>query len=486
MGSTTGFISGINYGALANNPARVQAFASLLPLRNAYGNSGAAFLDEAAPAAISQLHVELQAMFAAMGGSGEVVPGSVVIAPVTPTTTRVVGVRGQVANVNTASITYGIASAGNVGPYTRVECESADWSGPDGIVNPTPVFGGFFFGPADFNQVAQTVDFAIRYGGATYSMAGTASVAPGSSQEGTPVTVTIPPNTKFLRRMGVVIASGERLYPQAGLLAAIGDYTVQSNAGVSQVATNAPIAIPAGGVAENAAYGTMLVPLYLKSTQAFTMPSIGILGDSIADANGLEPDTGPDAWGAKGYISKALDLFAVGPLSRVKFTRTGQTARNMALTTTHWAAACANLTHLICNLGINDVLQTPGTNFTLAVIKANLTIIWAAARAANPTMKLYQCLLGPSTSDANGLANPATRFGPGEDRDLLNTWILAQVGVLIDDTFNPNTVMASGGNPNVFATGITGDGLHILPAKVGQVAVSLATWLSSRLSLTLA
>lgn len=70
MASSAGIQPIIDYGALADDDARVQALLDLIPNPDSTSSSGATagggFLDEISPAAAVQLRVELTALLAAV------------------------------------------------------------------------------------------------------------------------------------------------------------------------------------------------------------------------------------------------------------------------------------------------------------------------------------------------------------------------------------------------------------------------------------
>lgn len=164
----------------------------------------------------------------------------------------------------------------------------------------------------------------------------------------------------------------------------------------------------------------------------------------------------------------------------------------------------------LTSAGTTTCTATVGSNPDLPVNGSSITIVGAAPSAYSGTFTVTSVNTGtnqftytagsipgssPATVSANAVITwhdgfisqtyqrPVDGFEPGGLlRDAINTWIIAQVGTLIDGYFDPNPYIedATGGTPTgKFRTdgsaARTADGLHPNATGAGEVAAGIAS-----------
>lgn len=277
--------------------------------------------------------------------------------------------------------------------------------------------------------------------------------------------------TEVTMSVGQQVPVGYLRYPSGNTVETIPQSTGQA----SQLNGIGVMPITGGYTHGGYGYGPIAV---VGDVDVYT-PSVLIFGDSIGDGNGYHT-AGND--GEQGFIALGLANAGVG---HCKATR----GSNRAVYSTpslspNQFALCRYATHLIDNLGTNDIFNTR----TLAQIQADLLAIWAGARAVNPNIKIHRVLILPRTSSTDSWATTANQtplagFAVGGIRDQLNAWLYAKVADgTIDGIINTLPDCESPTTPGVWAPSLTGDGTHPLStthvtmaARVQSVAESWRT-----------
>lgn len=275
-------------------------------------------------------------------------------------------------------------------------------------------------------------------------------------------------------------ASATQYLPYSDRASASGDSVYFSAAAASQVPGTGSMTLPSGGASRTDGPSVAAV----LGVPAAPMASVIILGDSIFDGVG---DTG-DASGNWGYAARGLWSVNGYPVPWVKQTVTGDLlSKNTLATGSRKRCLWPYATHLLCNLGWNDI----NTGATLATLQGYLMDIWRSAkRTVGPygkPMHVTQALITPGTTSSDAFATAAnqthrTGFAPGGIRDQLNIWILSQVGQgLLDATINPNSSFEDTGNPGKWAVNgtanyATTDGIHPSAALHTNAAAVVNAW----------
>lgn len=285
--------------------------------------------------------------------------------------------------------------------------------------------------------------------------------------------------TKFWSRQACSVSVDTLFIPASGQPTTATDTGFISPATVSQVPATGNMTVPSGGTA----FGGNLPIIVGIPTKP--MVSVCILGDSIATGTG---DTVDNASGAIGYPARGLvsvhgfsmpwlwetvgsDLFSENLLTNAPLKR----------------ALWQYVTHLICELGTNDIAAAT----SLATMQGYATGIWQAAkRVIGPYGKpltVAQCLMTPRTTSTDSWATaanqtPVAGFAVGGVRDQFNAWVKTQVGGgLLDAFVDPNQYVEDPAVPGVWLTNGTPnvptiDGLHPTQAYHILAAQAVNTW----------
>ncbi len=281
-------------------------------------------------------------------------------------------------------------------------------------------------------------------------------------------------------RLSCNVSAVNQFLPYADKASATGDNVYFSAASTSQVGGTGAMSLPSGGASRtdgpsvNAILGVPAAP----------MASVILLGDSIFDGTG---DTG-DGNGNWGFGTRGLWSVNNYPVPWAKQTVSGDLlVKNYSTAASRKRALWPYATHLLCNLGWNDI----NTGATLANLQTYLTDIWRAAkRTVGPygkPLNVTHCLIGPGNTSTDAFATAAnqthrTGFAPGSIRDQLNAWILSQVGQgLLDAAINPNTAWEDAANAGKWVTTgaanyATSDGIHPSAALHISAAGAVNVW----------
>jgi lysophospholipase L1-like esterase len=259
---------------------------------------------------------------------------------------------------------------------------------------------------------------------------------------------TIPAGTTIYIHDSVLVTSGQLIPVPSAYTPSAGEASVQNNNASSQVMTTG---IPTGTEVN------LQSPL-IGVLGKFTSPevSIAIMGDSIADfsldanSSGINGTSGGimvrSMWGVNGR--------------NIPWVNLARSSSNMATASANMARRLKMLayaTHLVSEGGTNDLAA--GT--TPAVTQTALQAIWGVAKQLGIS-RVAQMKILARTDSTN--ATPIANFGIGQNRDTLNTALIANVGSNgLDEILDVPSVLDSGA---LWAnSAYTTDGIH--PANSG-------------------
>ncbi len=289
--------------------------------------------------------------------------------------------------------------------------------------------------------------------------------------------------------LGISTAAGETLYVQLSSYVNSGETWPASQLSGSNsaqyvstlAAASSQVGTPGAFSAASRAAGYTYSATALIGIPDKPIPSVAILGDSIADGAG-ETGTGDNngnyGWVCRGLWNVGSDNSAI-PYMRL--TRAGDGAlsyfqgkgqRRLAL--------LRYVSHVIVQLGVNDAAGND-----LSACQARLQFLWTACKTRGK--KVYQCLLTPYTTSTDSFATaanqtPVTAFAVGGVRDQLNSWIISQVGQgLLDGVINPNPYVEDANSPgkwisNGTANYATSDGIHPSSTLHALAAQAVNQW----------
>jgi lysophospholipase L1-like esterase len=287
-----------------------------------------------------------------------------------------------------------------------------------------------------------------------------------------PIGVIFPANTIFAVRSEVTVSSGEQ-FPVQSLIHASPIYEGSADifSGENFVRSTGPSVVyntgfisgtPTRGVGPYAIIGKPLE----------TTPAVVIYGDSIADGSG-DNTTDDIIAGELVGMSRGLVIQSTDPgiiIPYVKLTKTGD---SLNFATTLYGAdnsrtwvAFQWATHVICNLGNNDI-----SGGQLATIQNKLIYLWEQIRRAG--CLAYHVTFFPRTTGTFTTPEGQTiaeNYGVGETRDQLNDWLrneAVQAGYL-DGVIDPQSVIEDPDNHGKWISSpqMTADGTH--PTATGH------------------
>lgn len=233
-----------------------------------------------------------------------------------------------------------------------------------------------------------TYKVAIEYPVGTFTLVPFSGATLGTAADGATlisdaVSVTIPRGAKFFIRQLIDSAGLIVYYSHSGLTnlgTALGEGAEFAVSGITDKVTSGTV---------TAATATNVYPIAIIATTS--RPSIMFIGDSReagqGDTMGVDGNTGH---GPRTIGHKYAYGGSMGPGDRAAFFVASGTKR---------LALVPYASHIICNLGINDL---NGGAASAAATLISLQSIWASVATAKQTQaKLYQCTLEPWTTSAD-------------------------------------------------------------------------------------
>lgn len=269
---------------------------------------------------------------------------------------------------------------------------------------------GNFTGPTDgvnaINIKATIESPAATFHTVTFGGLKTAILDAGGYLVSDPIPIDVVALTNFWVRTFVSVGSAGQKWPLGQLFAsAYGDGTNVSEGAAASDKTSTGT-ITAANVWSFGPYAVIG-----NVTDANKVPSVLIVGDSIADGTG---DT--SGLQERGFIPRALNQTRPW----VKVSAAGEGAQQWATMATRKQrmAAAAGCSSAICEYGINDL----GSR-TLAQIKTDLITCWNVIAARG--VAVWQTTITPKTTSSDSWATTAnqTPFSGDSDRVLLNNWL---------------------------------------------------------------
>lgn len=313
-------------------------------------------------------------------------------------------------------------------------------------------------GDNDIVVAASCEPVAGTYVQAFFNGASSITIKPGGYAITDPIGVDIAPGAFFWSKTYVTATGTWPLTRGTGASSTGGEGCSSSNGEASKLAAT-QANFTAGCYAPCAILGTV----------SDYVPTVGIISDSIDDAQSYDSTPG-DGTGNYGVCARALKNYVgVIKLARVSYQASFVVASGSRI----WSLVDrANLSTIICGLGVNDV--TAGR--TLAQIKADLMAIWTAADRRG--IAVFQKTITPVTTSSDTWKTVAnqTPHATNGIRTALNDYIRTgpvlpsgrSVGVLdvadIVETSRNSGVWHGDENFGVQTKLFTEDGTH--PAKV--------------------
>lgn len=169
--------------------------------------------------------------------------------------------------------------------------------------------------------------------------------------------------------------------------------------------------------------GYQFGPVSVTGRQRSNGIAVGILGDSIGSGAG---DTNAAVIGYAGFLERGL----MKTVPWVSLTRAGFRGVYIASDQSRSSGIIgrevggANITTLICQLGVNDIFAQ---NSTLAQLQANFIAIWTNFYTRG--VRVYQTTITPDTTSTDGFTSTAnqTLVSSGQEtvRENFNDWLRA-------------------------------------------------------------
>lgn len=284
-------------------------------------------------------------------------------------------------------------------------------------------------------------------------------IEPGALVTCDPVGIEIPADTFFFTRSHVVVTTGQT-WP-------LGTFTFTANSEGNNRSVTPTDATTSGTISTGNAEGAY-GPFQILATMRTPMSSIAVIGDSIAEGNG-ESGAG-DTNGNYGCIARGVN--SVYPL--LKLTR--QTDRAQFCAATHrrrFALLTNRVSHVICQLGINDI--TNGR--TVAQLQADYLTIWQAL--CDRGYKVYQTTLTPVTTSTDSWVTVLNQTVTANEskRTQINDWLRTCPSPL-SGVFDVADAVETARNTGIWmldpASGLktTTDGTH--PSSAGHILIGAA------------
>jgi lysophospholipase L1-like esterase len=290
-----------------------------------------------------------------------------------------------------------------------------------------------------------------------------------------PIGVAIPANTIFAVRTEATVASGEQFPVQCLIHASpIFEGSADIFSGENFVKSTGPSVVYDTGFISGSAtrnYGAYAIigkPLE-------PMASVVIYGDSIADGSG-DTTTSEIIAGEMVGMSRGMVLQSTTPGIIVPYVKLTKAGDSLNFSSTLYGAdnsrtwtAFTWATHVICNLGNNDI-----SGGSLVTIQNKLIYLWDQIRRSGALA--YHVTMFPRTTGtftSAGGQTIAADYGVGELRDQLNDWLrnTAVQNGLVDGIIDPQDQIEDSGNPGKWISSpqMTADGTH--PTATGHQLV---------------
>ena len=301
----------------------------------------------------------------------------------------------------------------------------------------------------------------------------------------TPLNIPIPAGTLIYTRQSFTLTASTDKFP-AYSRGPIGSSNILSPTASSQIPATGAFTTPSSGTSANYCRPQPSVILGIPKDP---MPSVLILGDSIADGTG---DAAASARGSSGFIRRGLELVNGYSIPWHSQCVSGLSYDGAALalspmTRDIWKYC----THAILELGFNNM----GGTETLATLQAKATaILGELKRTLGPYDKpphVAVTTITPKTTSTNSYVDSAGQtvsssfFTAGGLRDQYNDWLISLVGGgLVDSlidlraaTEDPadHTKWYTNGTANFPTT----DGTHPASGVVNRMAPVVTTWAQS-------
>lgn len=415
-----------------------------------------------------------------------------------PRNYQVIATRGMIPN---SIQQYGFFSAPNFRCDTRIKCFVGNSSvsslrlgycGTTLNASGTETFFGNDYGIEAAIELLSPAMFenAIFQGG-DYGLVGNKGLVISE-----PINISIPAGGAFEVRSGYKVNQSTYMAPSCSKwlnTSALGDFGSFSQAFDSQVQGTGAMSVASGGSTNGSLpYGAP--PYLVLGIPTSPLPSVCILGDSIADGSGDTSNsggTGPSALGSAGYIARGLESVstqATFPIAYVKTTVASDTFAHNIISSSPFKRNCWQyVTHLVCELGINDVCINLSTLATLQTYVTNLCAdIRSVTGPYGKPIKIAFCTLMPQTTSSNLWVDaagqtPVTGATVGGVRDTYNAWLVTQVGILFDYLIDPNVYVEDQVNHGKWITNgtanyPTADGVHPTTALAILAAQAINSW----------
>jgi lysophospholipase L1-like esterase len=274
---------------------------------------------------------------------------------------------------------------------------------------------------------------------------------PGEYILSDPVPIQVAADGFFWVRSGITVSAGGNTWPCTYSTRLTGENFRQSLDVSSQVYNTGALSAVGGG---SVGFGPIAVIGTPEDTATGrTLVSVIGVGDSIMRGSG---DSSPDAYGNTGMARGCADVSG-HHVPFLTMARDSDRAQYNQVTAYRKRAPWRYGTHLLCNLGTNDLAG----GRTLAELQADITAIWTDAKRVG--LKVYQCNLLPRVTGTFSTAagqTPIAGFESGGLRDQFNAWLLTQVGTYLEGVIDVASAVEDPSNHGKWAANLTADGIH--------------------------
>lgn len=310
------------------------------------------------------------------------------------------------------------------------------------------------------------------------------------------INISIPAGGTFEVRCGYKVNQSTHFIPSCSKwlnTSALSDFGSFSQANSSQVQGTGAMSVASGG-STNGSLPYSAPPYLILGIPTSPLPSVCIIGDSIADGSGDTSNsggTGPSALGSAGYIARGLESVstqATYPIPYIKTTVASDTYAHNIISSSPFKRNCWQyVTHIVCELGINDICINLSSLATLQTYVTNLCAdIRSVTGPYGKPIKIAFCKIMPQTTSSNLFVDaagqtPVTGATVGGVRDTFNAWLVTQIGGLIDYLIDPNIYVEDQANPGKWVSNGTSnygtaDGVHPTTALHILAAQAVNAW----------